>query len=316
MIIFRLIINNIYIKLLIMKFYRVLALGITMLLAFTAKAEQKTFVREYNYQASEDDSKLTARSKALTAVKSLLIEELGVYIESYVNYSLEEKNSKIVNDFFVREIRQVSAGIAETKILEEQWTGSNYYVKAEIKADPDEVIRTLNKTIEQQKSNVVIDSLQILLSDSQKDLGTKNQQIEELKKTLEEKETAVKTQQAKVLALQKQLNELNALLEKNKADEAKAESEIERIRSILTQKTQTAQSKVKIGMIASEVKSLCGSPRSVDGYEQGGDFAYNYGYIWIIFNNGIATYAVYAEEYDTTYADMYIIDKITNKITR
>ena len=40
-----------------------------------AFAENKVFIREYNYQAGENDSKITARAKALTEVKRLLLED-------------------------------------------------------------------------------------------------------------------------------------------------------------------------------------------------------------------------------------------------
>ena len=49
-------------------------------------AESRTFVREYYYQAGESDSKITSRTKALTEVKRLLLEEIGVYLESYIRY--------------------------------------------------------------------------------------------------------------------------------------------------------------------------------------------------------------------------------------
>lgn len=57
--------------------------------AFATKiaAQEKTFVREYYYKASETDSKVSSRQKALTQVKAFLVEELGTYVESYVNYT-------------------------------------------------------------------------------------------------------------------------------------------------------------------------------------------------------------------------------------
>ena len=48
----------------------------------TAFAEIKIFERDYTYQASEADSKLSCRAIALEQVKRLLLEELGTYLES------------------------------------------------------------------------------------------------------------------------------------------------------------------------------------------------------------------------------------------
>ena len=47
-----------------------------------AKAETKTFIKEYTYQASEFDSKASSRILALEQVKRLLLEELGTYLIS------------------------------------------------------------------------------------------------------------------------------------------------------------------------------------------------------------------------------------------
>lgn len=293
---------------------RVIMLVVLLLSLTTLKAEKRTFIREYSYQASENDSKVSARQKAMTEVKRLLVEELGVYIESYVNYTVEEKNSKISNDFLTNEIRQISTGIAETKIIEEQWNGELYYVKAEITADPTEVIRLINKTIEQRKSDVVIDSLRLLLSDSQNTLDAKNKQINELSGTLKSKETEVAEQQSKLAEMNKQFDELNKQLERYKKDEAKVKSEIEKIRAELNNKANTALENAKIGMTSQEVKQLCGNPRSTDGY--GDDFSYNYGYVWLIFNNGILRYAVKAEDYDGTIVSIYEMKHKRNLITR
>ncbi|MBO7434221.1 MAG: hypothetical protein J6U13_10775 [Salinivirgaceae bacterium] len=288
-----------------------------LLLSLTiSKAEKRTFLREYSYQASENDSKVSARQKAMTEVKRLLVEELGVYIESYVNYTVEEKNSKISNDFLTNEIRQISAGIAETKIIEEQWNGELYYVKAEITADPTEVIRLVNKTIEQRKSDVVIDSLRLLLSDSQNSLDAKNKQVNELSNTLKNKELEVAEQQSKLEKMNKQLDELSKQLEQYKKDETIVKSEIEKIRAELNNKANTALENAKIGMTSQEVKRLCGNPRSTDGYESLGDISYNYGYVWLIFNDGILRYAVKAEDYDGPQVYHYQNHHIKNLITR
>lgn len=299
-----------------MKGLKFLLAAFCILSVSVTKAEKKTFIREYSYQASENDSKVSARQKAMTEVKRLLIEELGVYIESYVNYTTEEHNSKITNDFLSNEIRQISAGIAETKIVDEQWNGETYYVKAEIIADPTEVIRLVNKTIENRKSDVVIDSLKMLLSDTQNTLDTKNKQIDELSGTLKTKETEVTEQQSKLEKMNKELDNLNKQLAKYKKDEAAVQSEIDKIRATLQNLASSALKNAKIGMTSQEVKRLCGNPRSVDGYEDLGDFSYNYGYVWLIFNDGILRYAVKTENYEVTLIAGYEIRKIRNLITR
>ena len=57
-------------------------------------AKVMTFTKEYTYQASEADSKLTCRAIALEQVKRLLLEQLGTYLES----QSEVKNFQLTKD--------------------------------------------------------------------------------------------------------------------------------------------------------------------------------------------------------------------------
>ena len=45
-------------------------------------AETKTFIKEYTYQASQDDSTSSSRVTAMRELKRLLLDELGTYLES------------------------------------------------------------------------------------------------------------------------------------------------------------------------------------------------------------------------------------------
>lgn len=50
--------------------------------AQTTLAAEKVFIKEYTYQASEIDSKVTSRAQALEQAKRLVLEELGTYLMS------------------------------------------------------------------------------------------------------------------------------------------------------------------------------------------------------------------------------------------
>jgi len=84
------------------------------LLVFSAYAvaETKTFVKEYSYQASEYDSKVSCRALALEQVKRLLLEELGTYLES----ETEVKNFQLTKD----QIVILTAGIDSTEKNDEK----------------------------------------------------------------------------------------------------------------------------------------------------------------------------------------------------
>ena len=102
----------------------------------TAFAEIKIFEREYTYQASEYDSKVSCRVNALEQAKRLLLEELGTYLESRT----EVKDFNLTKD----QIITLTAGIVRTEIVKETWDGKTYWLKAKIEADPDEVIKSVD----------------------------------------------------------------------------------------------------------------------------------------------------------------------------
>jgi len=106
----------------------------------------KTWVREYTYNASEADSKLTSRAISLEQVKRLLLQEIGVYVHSTI-LNEEVEVSGELRELTAKQIEIISAGITETKIIEENWNGETYYIKAEITADENDVINRLDNVI-------------------------------------------------------------------------------------------------------------------------------------------------------------------------
>jgi len=101
-----------------------------------AFAKTMTFTKEYTYQASEADSKLSCRAIALEQVKRLLLEEIGMYLESQT----EVKDFQLTKN----QITALTAGIVSTDVKEEKWDGKTYWLKAQIIADPDDVAKTVD----------------------------------------------------------------------------------------------------------------------------------------------------------------------------
>ena len=256
-------------------------------------AESRTFVREYYYQAGESDSKISSRTKALTEVKRLLLEEIGVYLESYINYSEEKTENRISSQFLKKEIEQISAGITETSILEENWTGVEYYIKAEITVDPDDVIRQLNRSIEHRKASVVVDSLNMLLTEANTSIKAKESEIASLRQSLENEQEKLRQQEENLQRLNNELSGLKSRYSQIAKQEQAVQSEIDRIRRAFNQSTSKA-SQVLIGMNDEDVVHLCGKPRSTNiktsntNYRAGGNRSldvWNYGNISIIFDS-------------------------------
>ena len=267
---------------------------LTAILILTAgiycNAENKTFIREYHYQAGESDSKISSRTKALTEVKRLLLEEIGVYLESYINYSEVQNEDRISNQFLKKEIEQISAGITETSILEENWTGVEYYIKAEITVDPDDVIRQLNRSIEHRKASVVVDSLNMLLTEANTSIKAKESEIASLRQSLENEQEKLRQQEENLQRLNKELSNLKSRYSQIAKQEQAVQSEIDRISRAFAQSTSKA-SQVLIGMNDEDVVRLCGKPRSIKS-DINTDFkdAWNYGDITIIFDQSGCEY--------------------------
>ena len=102
-----------------------------------ASAKTVTYVKEYTYQASEVDSKLSCRTIALEQVKRLLLEELGTYLIS----ETAVKDFQLTSD----RISSLTAGIVMTVILEENWDGKTYFLKAKITTDTDELVKSIDR---------------------------------------------------------------------------------------------------------------------------------------------------------------------------
>ena len=102
-----------------------------------AFADIRAFIKEYTYQASELDSKTSCRAIALEQVKRELLEELGTYVES----------TTVVQDYAIQkdEITTISAGVVQTKLIDEKWDGRDYWLKAQLSADPEEVAASIAK---------------------------------------------------------------------------------------------------------------------------------------------------------------------------
>ena len=72
------------------------------------------------------DSTLSSRSIALDQVKKLLLEEIGIHVRS----KQETLKNQDGLQFAQEEIETLIAGVVSADIVEEQWDGLTYYLKA------------------------------------------------------------------------------------------------------------------------------------------------------------------------------------------
>lgn len=272
---------------------KIILLTIVNLFFFQLYSQEKIFVREYTYTAGETDSKISSREKALEQVKTILLEELGTYVESYVNYNINE-SEKISESFFQQEIKTISAGTTETKILDESWNGYEFYIKAQIKANPEEVVRRINQTLSARRSSAVIDSLKLLLSSSNQEIQIRNQELEQIKSQLSIKNKELQSKQTKLISLNQQLESAKQKLSTYQAQEKQILSEIEAIELKIKNATTKAVNNVRIGMTPKEVEQVCGIPRSIDDCS---GLNYNYGSVWVMFQSGVVVAVIDARDF-------------------
>lgn len=165
-------------------------------------AETKTFIKEYTYQASEIDSKVSCRVISLELVKRVLLEELGVYLESQT----EVKNFQLTKD----QITVLTAGIVRAEILDESWDGNTlkYFLKAKITVDPDSIIKSIDRIRNDQKKTKELENLR-------KKADQAIEEIERLKKDL----STTRADMDKTKQYNKAVNKLSATDWFNMAEE-------------------------------------------------------------------------------------------------
>ena len=96
--------------------------------------QDATFVKEYTYQVGEDDSKKDSRAKAIQRLKIQVLEEVITFTKSDINWNQTEET-----DNFRQNIESITEGFTKTKILDSSWDGEEYWIKAEITLNPEEI---------------------------------------------------------------------------------------------------------------------------------------------------------------------------------
>ncbi len=128
---------------------KILSTVIGAILSLNLWADSQTYIREYTYIASEADSKISSRKMAKQEVKRDLLAELGTHIFSKFEMSEDAEGDVEAKE----EVVALTAGFVTVETLEEKWNGTEYYIKAKLEADPDEIHEQLeNFQQEDEKS--------------------------------------------------------------------------------------------------------------------------------------------------------------------
>ena len=156
----------------------------------TAMAEIKTFSKEYTYEASELDSKVTSRGNALEQAKRMLLEELGVFLTS----NTEVVNSQLTKD----QITSMTAGIVSAIVVDEKWDGHKYWLKAQIEADPSVVMTAIEALRTDTKKTAELENAKKRLDQLTKDLEAVKKDLAATPKERQERYTRIVNQRQSV----------------------------------------------------------------------------------------------------------------------
>lgn len=115
-----------------MRFFLLIFVFVTPCLS---QASENTFIREYTYQASDLDSRVTARKHTLDLIKASVLDEIISYTHN-ANTLKQTQAGKQFHSRFIQHTTSSTAGFLKARILEENWNGFEMYIKAELKADP------------------------------------------------------------------------------------------------------------------------------------------------------------------------------------
>jgi len=118
---------------------KILSTFIGIILSLNLWADTQTYIREYTYIASEADSKISSRKMAKQEVKRDLLAELGTHIFSKFEMSEDSEGDVEARE----EIVALTAGFVAVETIEEKWNGTEYYIKAKLEADPEEIHKQL-----------------------------------------------------------------------------------------------------------------------------------------------------------------------------
>jgi hypothetical protein len=122
-------------------------------------AQTKEFEREYSYQLSEDDSRNSAREKATREAQALLLQELGILLESRQQLITKQSGYEASVDY-QQEINVYTLGKVETKIIQgtEKFDGHTYSARFTMVVDTVALYEYLDDIVK-QKQQARVDSL-------------------------------------------------------------------------------------------------------------------------------------------------------------
>lgn len=142
----------------------------------TLFAQEKIFEREYTYRASDLDSKISSRTIALNQVRSMLLNEIGVYVESESILKTSDVSGEFSQDF-IENISTLSAGVTKLQVLAETWNGETFWLKASITVDRKSLEESLKQLVNDRQKVKEMETLKLQLKTATEELNNLRKRI-------------------------------------------------------------------------------------------------------------------------------------------
>ena len=139
-------------------------------------AQEKTFEREYTYKASELDSKISCRAITINELRTQLLNEIGVYVESESILKTSDVSGKFAQDF-VENIATISAGITKIEVLEEKWNGETFWMRASITIDKKSLEESLKQLVADRQKLKELEEVKQKLNDATEEINRLNEEL-------------------------------------------------------------------------------------------------------------------------------------------
>ena len=230
-------------------------------------AKTDTLTATFKYTMGDNDSRSDAKRIAFMEAKRRLSEKAGVFIQSETLVT----DSQLSRD----EIKSYSSALLKILVEKEEFqiSGDHQSVIVTVRADIDteEVARTLSQIREDRT----------------------------LQKKIKEQQAAVKELEDKIRRVQSELSNTDTdkaiQLRKERNIAFQQMGELEKIKFTIQNATKTALQAIERGMTPAEVRKVAGNPRAVNSNGP----KWNYGNIWVVFQNDIVQCLVNAADYES-----------------
>ncbi|MCL2844433.1 MAG: hypothetical protein FWE23_03145 [Chitinivibrionia bacterium] len=192
----------------------VLYFFVLCLFPFTGYGQVQTFIREYTYRMSEEDSRRTARNKAHEQLRAMVLSEVGSLVQANYSSAMTVSGSN-VEDLYREVITISTVGRVGLKVLDERFDEFTYWVKAELTVDVGAINEQLDKLARENRE----------VSQRKEAQTQQNRQTEQVQAQITASERQITALANRETAARNQRNTTTARLNRSREERDRADRE-------------------------------------------------------------------------------------------